>query len=120
MSARPAVATPWKWRLLWDALRDHLKYDIGNLPSVGKALYAGTVAIKKAADPAISPTLKGINGDIPLAPWNRALSVSNVPGPRTRFEAQGNVVEDLYSAGPLVDGMGLNITVWSYAGHMNF
>jgi diacylglycerol O-acyltransferase len=264
-------AVPGKGRLLWDALRDHLKYDIGNLPSFGKALYGGTVAIKKAADPAISPTLKGINGDIPLAPWNRALSarrsfamqqldleelkalktqlhgtlndvvlalvagalrrylidhdesidealltsipvsrdpgasdrasgnstavtstllhiqiadplerfrairasselgkseldvvgrdtfallahyippliqistaqksynkqlpdapgyrppanlsVSNVPGPRTRFEAQGNIVEDLYSAGPLVDGMGLNVTVWSYAGHMNF
>jgi diacylglycerol O-acyltransferase len=48
------------------------------------------------------------------------LSVSNVPGPRSRFEAQGNVVEDLYSAGPLVEGMGLNITVWSYAGNMNF
>jgi hypothetical protein len=48
------------------------------------------------------------------------LSVSNVPGPREKFAAQGNVVEDLYSAGPLVEGMGLNITVWSYAGHMNF
>jgi diacylglycerol O-acyltransferase len=48
------------------------------------------------------------------------LSVSNVPGPREKFSALGNVVEDLYSAGPLVDGMGLNITVWSYAGNMNF
>jgi WS/DGAT/MGAT family acyltransferase len=48
------------------------------------------------------------------------LSVSNVPGPRSKFEATGNVVEDLYSAGPLVEGMGLNITVWSYAGKMNF
>jgi diacylglycerol O-acyltransferase len=264
-------ALPSKGRLIWDALLDHFKYDIRNLPSFCKAIYRGTVAIKKAADPAISPTLKGINGDIPLAPWNRALSarrsfamyqldleelkalktqlggtlndvvlalvagsvrrfllahdephdqplhtsipvsrdpgdsdrasgnstavtstllhveiadpeerfratqassalgkaelevigrdtfalmshyvppfiqlstaqktydkqiadapgyrppsnlsVSNVPGPRTRFEAQGNIVEDLYSAGPLVEGMGLNITVWSYAGHMNF
>jgi diacylglycerol O-acyltransferase len=48
------------------------------------------------------------------------LSVSNVPGPRKQFAALGNVVEDLYSAGPLVEGMGLNITVWSYANHMNF
>lgn len=48
------------------------------------------------------------------------LSVSNVPGPRSKFEALGNVVEELYSAGPLVEGMGLNITVWSYAGNMNF
>jgi diacylglycerol O-acyltransferase len=48
------------------------------------------------------------------------LSVSNVPGPTSKFQAQGNVVEDIYSAGPAVDGMGLNVTVWSYAGHMNF
>ena len=47
------------------------------------------------------------------------LSVSNVPGPREKFSALGNVVEDLYSAGPLIDGMGLNITAWSYAGSMN-
>ena len=48
------------------------------------------------------------------------LSVSNVPGPRTKFSAMGNIVQDLYSAGPLVEGMGLNITCWSYAGNMNF
>lgn len=262
---------PGKGRLLWDAVVDHIKYDIRNLPSFCKAIYNGTVAIKKSADPELSPTLKGINGDIPLAPWNRALSarrsfamaqldldelkglktslggtlndvvlalvagsvrqyllahgepvdqpllatipvsrdpratdrisgnstavtsallhvniadtlqrfqaikasselgkaeldvvgrdtfallshyippllqmraarktldkqladepgfrppanlsVSNVPGPRSRFEAQGNTVTDLYSSGPLIDGMGLNITVWSYADCMNF
>ena len=48
------------------------------------------------------------------------LSVSNVPGPKEKYSALGNIVEDIYSAGPLVEGMGLNITVWSYAGHMNF
>lgn len=48
------------------------------------------------------------------------LSVSNVPGPREKFSALGNVVEDLYSAGPLIDGMGLNITAWSYADSLNF
>ncbi len=262
---------PGSGRLLWDALCDHVKYDIGNLPSFFKAIYRGTAAIKKVADPATSPTLKGLNGDIPQAPWNRALSsrrsfamaqfdmeelktvknalggtlndvvlaltagslrhyliehgqppdeplltaipvaretsasnresgnasavtttllhtqigdplerfaairastemgkaelevvgretfgllahyippviqqhaaekayhkqtadaegyrpqanlsVSNVPGPKDKFSALGNVVEDLYSAGPLVEGIGLNITVWSYAGHMNF
>lgn len=48
------------------------------------------------------------------------LSVSNVPGPADKFSALGNVVEELYSAGPLIDGMGLNITAWSYAGSLNF
>jgi hypothetical protein len=47
------------------------------------------------------------------------LTVSNVPGPLQKFAAQGNVVEDIYSSGPLVEGIGLNITVWSYAGKMN-
>ncbi|MCX2982012.1 wax ester/triacylglycerol synthase family O-acyltransferase [Halieaceae bacterium IMCC14734] len=264
-------AIPSKGRLFWDAVYDHIKYDIGNLPSFFRALYRGSLAIKKVADPATSPTLMSINGDLPQAPWNRALSsrrsfamaqfdldrlktlksqlqgtlndvvlgmvagslraylqqhdqpfneallatipvsrepgasdresgnstavtttllhiqiddpvtryeairatseigkaelevvgrdtfglmahyvppliqqatahraythqdadkpgyrppanlsVSNVPGPRTQFEALGNVVEDLYSAGPLVEGIGLNITLWSYAGHVNF
>jgi diacylglycerol O-acyltransferase len=48
------------------------------------------------------------------------LSVSNVPGPREKFSALGNVVEDFYSSGPVLDGMGLNITAWSYAGSVNF
>jgi WS/DGAT/MGAT family acyltransferase len=273
-----AVPPPWqpeplpsRGRLIWDALKDHFRYDIGNLPSFFRSIYRMTWAIRREADPEVSPTLKGMNCDMPKLPWNRAissrrsfamaqmqlselkalkekiggtlndvilgvvagslrrylieqnllpeqplvvtvpvsrdvtdnkresgnatavtstllhveledpvqryeairtaaergkqeleivgrdtfsllmhyippvlqltaaertyhkqladedkfkfpsnLSVSNVPGPREKFAALGNVVEDLYSAGPLVEGMGLNITVWSYAGHMNF
>lgn len=262
---------PSRGRLLWDAIKDHVRYDIRNFPSFLRCIYRSTVAVKREADPATSPTLKGQLGDIPKLRWNHALSsrrsfaleqlqldelkalkdklggtlndvvlglvagslrhyliehdelpdrpllvtvpvardagntgresgnstavtttllhveiadpieryqairaatdqgkreleiigrdtfallmhyippamqvalaesvyhkqkaneekfrcpsnlsVSNVPGPREKFSAQGNVVEDLYSAGPLVEGMGLNITVWSYAGHMNF
>ena len=76
-----AVAPPWqpeplpgKGRLLWDALLDHVRHDIGNLPSFLKAIYRGSFALKKVADPATSPTLKSLNGDIPQTPWNRALS----------------------------------------------
>jgi len=266
-----AEEMPSRGRLILDALKDHLKYDIGNLPSFFKAIYRSNWAIRKQADPALSPTLMSLTGDIPRMRWNRALSsrrsfamaqmqleelkevkeklggtlndvvlgvvagalrnfllakdelpdqpllvtvpvsresggskresgnatsvastlihvemadpvqryeatraatelgkreleivgretfglmmhyippilwqtasernyhkqladkenfklasnlsVSNVPGPREKFSALGNVVEDLYSAGPLVESMGLNITVWSYAGHMNF
>jgi WS/DGAT/MGAT family acyltransferase len=53
-----------------------------------------------------------------LPPSN--LSISNVPGPREQLQAAENVVTDLYSVGPLLDGIGLNITVWSYAGNLNF
>ncbi|MCZ6830174.1 MAG: WS/DGAT domain-containing protein, partial [Gammaproteobacteria bacterium] len=41
-------------------------------------------------------------------------------GPGEVLSAKDNVVTDLYSIGPLMDGMGLNITVWSYAGNLNF
>ncbi|MGI9294165.1 MAG: WS/DGAT/MGAT family O-acyltransferase [Pseudomonadales bacterium] len=53
-----------------------------------------------------------------LPPAN--LSISNVPGPKEVLRARDNAVTDLYSIGPLVDGIGLNITVWSYAGKLNF
>lgn len=261
---------PSRKRLLWDAIVDHIRYDVGNLPSFFRSLYRSTWAIKKFADPATSPTLMAISGDIPTMPWNRAmgskhsfalaqldlnalkhlkktlggtlndvllaliatslrnyllqhqhsvdtkllvtipvadsaqkserlsgnasaitstllhldiedpktrysairassdqgkeeleivgretfglmahyvppviqrriarraynrqtadetgfrppanLTVSNVPGPRSKFSAQGNLVEELYSAGPPIEGVGLNITVWSYAENMN-
>ena len=48
------------------------------------------------------------------------MSISNVPGPRELLSAKDNTVTDLYSIGPLIDGIGLNITVWSYAGKLNF
>lgn len=48
------------------------------------------------------------------------LCISNVPGPSGELDDGENVVSELYSFGPLLDGMGLNITVWSYAGNLNF
>jgi len=58
--------------------------------------------------------------DRPGFPLSANVIVSNVPGPReTRYTACGEEVEALYSAGPLTEGTGLNITVWSYAGQMN-
>jgi diacylglycerol O-acyltransferase len=273
-----SVPQPWvpesipsNRRLLCDALLDHFKYDIGNLPSFFKAIYRLKWGIKKPAGSTPSPTLKSMNGELPRTRWNRALSsrrsfataqldleelkavknelggtlndvvlalmagslrefllfhdelpdeplvatvpvstdakgsereagnattvmltmlyvqnndpveryhatraatelgkselnlvgrdtfallahylppvlqrwianrayrkrladskdfrppanltVSNVPGPQQKFSTQGNVVEDIYSSGPLIEGIGLNITVWSYAGKMNF
>jgi diacylglycerol O-acyltransferase len=42
------------------------------------------------------------------------LVVSNVPGPRTPLYAAGAELRELYSVGPVLEGIGLNITVWSY------
>lgn len=46
--------------------------------------------------------------------------VSNVPGPREPATVGGARLADLFSVGPLVDGIGLNVTVWSYVEKMNF
>jgi diacylglycerol O-acyltransferase len=46
--------------------------------------------------------------------------VSNVPGPRERLKIGGAKLADVFSVGPLVEGIGLNVTVWSYVDRMNF
>jgi diacylglycerol O-acyltransferase len=46
--------------------------------------------------------------------------VSNVRGPAQPLSLFGLPVCDFYSVGPLDIGMALNITVWSYAGNLNF
>ncbi len=46
-------------------------------------------------------------------------TVSNVMGPRQRGAVAGAVVREIYSAGPLISGSGLNITVWSYADQLS-
>jgi len=47
------------------------------------------------------------------------LVVSNVAGPPSRLEVDGAVLESLYSVGPILEGIGLNITAWSYAGKLH-
>ncbi len=44
--------------------------------------------------------------------------VSCVRGPRDRLEVDGGVVTSLFSSGPILEGIGVNITAWSYAGTM--
>jgi diacylglycerol O-acyltransferase len=46
--------------------------------------------------------------------------VSNVPGPRERVKIAGAQLADVFSVGPLTEGIGLNVTVWSYVDRMNF
>jgi len=42
------------------------------------------------------------------------LVLSNVPGPREPVRFGRAVIESLYSVGPILEGIGLNITAWSY------
>lgn len=52
------------------------------------------------------------------APFN--VVVSNVPGPRQPATIAGARLADLFSVGPILEGIGLNVTVWSYVDRMNF
>ena len=47
------------------------------------------------------------------------LVVSNVPGPRDPLYVAGARMEGIYSVGPILEGIGLNVTVWSYCDQMN-
>jgi diacylglycerol O-acyltransferase / wax synthase len=47
------------------------------------------------------------------------LPISNVAGPRERGRFGGLPVSEIYSAGPLPPGCGVNITVWSYVDQLN-
>lgn len=48
------------------------------------------------------------------------LVVSNVPGPREELKIAGAKITGLYSMGPILEGIGLNVTVWSYVDTLNF
>ena len=50
---------------------------------------------------------------------NCNIAISNVAGPREKLESADGAIETLYSAGVLGEGMGLNITVWSYTDQLN-
>lgn len=46
--------------------------------------------------------------------------ISNVPGPREPLYIAGAKLVDFFSVGPVLEGMPLNITAWSYRDRMNF
>jgi diacylglycerol O-acyltransferase / wax synthase len=48
------------------------------------------------------------------------LVVSSVPGPRHPLYIAGARLTAIYSMGPILEGIGLNITVWSYLQALNF
>ena len=45
--------------------------------------------------------------------------LSNVAGPTERMAVGGAVLEALYSVGPILEGIGCNVTAWSYAGQLH-
>jgi diacylglycerol O-acyltransferase len=47
------------------------------------------------------------------------LVVSNVPGPREPLYVTGARLDGIWSVGPILEGIGLNITMWSYLDDLN-
>lgn len=47
------------------------------------------------------------------------LVLSNVAGPAQRLQLGQAVLQAMYSVGPVLEGIGLNITAWSYAGALH-
>jgi diacylglycerol O-acyltransferase len=73
--------------------------------------------------PAVFPKLVRAYSRIGAASWHAAAfnaTVSNVPGPREPVTIGGARLSDMFSVGPLADGIGLNVTVWSYVSKLNF
>ena len=48
------------------------------------------------------------------------LVVSNVAGPKREIVISGARLDAIHSVGPILDGIGLNITAWSYGDHVCF
>ena len=56
--------------------------------------------------------------DLHAPPFN--MVVSNVRGPGEPVSISGAHLRDLFSVGPILEGIGLNVTAWSYVDRMNF
>lgn len=73
--------------------------------------------------PSVFPILVRAYSRANAASWHAAAfnaTVSNVPGPREPASIGGARLSDVFSVGPLADGIGLNVTVWSYVSKLNF
>ena len=73
--------------------------------------------------PSVFPPLVRAYSRVKAASWHPAAFsaiVSNVPGPREPASIGGARLSDVFSVGPLTDGIGLNVTVWSYVSKLNF
>lgn len=75
------------------------------------------------ATPGLVTTAARVYSKYRLAELHRPmfnLMISNVPGPRVPIYFAGAELVASYPLGPIQEGAGLNITVMSYAGHVEF
>ena len=75
------------------------------------------------AAPAVAARAARLYSNMRLADRHNPLfniTISNVPGPNFPLFSAGARMVAMYPMGPIFDGAGLNITVMSYMGNMNF
>jgi diacylglycerol O-acyltransferase len=73
--------------------------------------------------PAPFRAVMGLYSRMRAASWHPApfnVVVSNVAGPREELLLGDSRLVDLFSVGPILEGIGLNVTAWSYQDRMNF
>jgi diacylglycerol O-acyltransferase / wax synthase len=110
------------------SLETHIEDPVQRLLSVRRCALAAKAEVKavgqdlhvrwsELANPPVMRLVWRVVPHLPRPPIN--LVVSNVPGPsQTRYFAGAELVE-LYSVGPLLEGIGLNVTAWSYRDRLN-
>ena len=75
------------------------------------------------AFPALSSRMARLSGNMRVFDHFRPLFnvvVSNIPGPELPLWCAGARLVALYPVGPIIEGVGLNVTVASYDGSMYF
>jgi diacylglycerol O-acyltransferase len=80
-------------------------------------------ALNEYTPPPLTTLYARLMGRLRIADRTRSpinLVISNVPGPSVPLSIAGARLEAIYSVGPILEGIGLNITMWSYLGQMNF
>ncbi|MGI9123422.1 MAG: wax ester/triacylglycerol synthase family O-acyltransferase [Mycobacterium sp.] len=98
-----------------DAERLNLVHD-GMTAVKNQVAQQGPAVMLAALGPAIGPTIL-----LPLLPFDTKVPpsfnvpVSNVPGPQEQMYFNGAHVDELYPVSTVWDGIGLNVTVCSYA-----
>ncbi|MCZ7629706.1 MAG: WS/DGAT domain-containing protein [Microthrixaceae bacterium] len=114
-----------------------LHTDIGDPVERLAAVHASTVAAKDLHEALGAEVMETLMGYVPPRPYRwvmRAYSgldladrhrapvnviCSNVPGPREQLSVTGAKLVEFYSAGPILEGIGVNVTAWSYADRMD-
>jgi WS/DGAT/MGAT family acyltransferase len=115
------------------ALRTDIEDCIERLPAIHEAIEASKLEFEdtdgaRMADMlAVMPPFavrtigtysrrRSLRGESPAA----NLIVSNVPGPRQQLYDDNLPMREFFSIGPILEGIGLNITAWSFRDNLSF